>query len=400
MPKRLKSRSRSKGPSTGAALTFVVMLGVVSLLADMTYEGARSITGPFLAVLGASGAAVGVVSGLGELLGYGIRLAAGLLTDQTRKYWTFVFVGYAVNLGAVPLLALAGRWETAALLILMERVGKAIRAPARDAMLSHATQELGHGWGFGLHEALDQIGAVLGPLIVTLVLAVRGSYPMSFAVLAIPAVLALTVLLSIRLRYPRPETLEVGPAPLAPDKLPRAFWIYLAAVACVAAGFADFPLIAFHFQRVGAVPALWVPTLYALAMGVDALAALIFGRLFDRLGLRVLAGVALGAAGFAPLVFLGGSVGAVVGMVLWGAGLGAQESVLRAAVGGMVSAGRRATAYGVLNAGYGLAWFAGSALMGILYDTSIPALVGFSVVVQLLSVPIFWRLKGEGRRNG
>jgi MFS family permease len=291
------------------------------------------------------------------------------------------------------LLALAGRWETAALLILMERVGKAIRAPARDAMLSHATQELGHGWGFGLHEALDQIGAVLGPVVVTLVLALRGSYANGFAVLVIPAVLAMTVLLSTRLRYPRPETLEGAPAPLAPDKLPRAFWIYLAAVACVAAGFADFPLIAFHFQRVGSVPALWVPTLYALAMGVDALAALIFGRLFDRLGLRVLAGVALGAAGFAPLVFLGGRGGAVLGMVLWGAGLGAQESILRAAVAGMVPTVRRATAYGVLNAGYGLAWFAGSAVMGILYDTSIPALVVFSVLVQLASIPLFLSLR-------
>jgi MFS family permease len=176
-----------KGFDRSVALTFVVLLGVVSLLADVTYEGARSAVGPYLEILGASAAAVGVVAGLGELVGYAIRVAAGYLSDRTGRYWAITIAGYGVNLLAVPLLALAGRWEVAAALIVFERLGKAIRTPARDAMLSHATHSMGRGWGFGLHEALDQIGAVLGPLIVAAVLYFTGDYRAGFAILLVPA---------------------------------------------------------------------------------------------------------------------------------------------------------------------------------------------------------------------
>jgi len=188
-----------------SALRFVILIGVVSLFADMTYEGARSITGPYFALLGASGTIVGVVAGFGELIGYGLRLVSGYVSDRTGRYWSITFFGYLMNMLAVPLLALAGSWQLAAILIIAERAGKAIRNPPRDAMLSHATKEMGRGWGFGLHEALDQIGAVLGPLIVTAVLYFKGSYRTGFAVLLIPALLALSVLLVTRLFYPRPR---------------------------------------------------------------------------------------------------------------------------------------------------------------------------------------------------
>lgn len=381
------------------AIRFVILLGLVSLLADMTYEGARSIAGPYLALLGAGGTVVGVVSGFGELIGYGLRLVSGYLSDRTRRYWAITLTGYAVNLLAVPLLALADRWELAAALLIAERVGKALRTPARDAMLSYATRETGRGWGFGLHEAMDQIGAVAGPVIVTLVIAARGHYPFAFAVLAIPAVLALTVLVMARWLYPRPQDLEPTTPELKPVGFPRAYWLYLAAVALVAAGYADFPLIAFHFEKTGSVPGPWIPLLYAVAMGVDALAALLFGRWFDRVGLRVLMLVALLSALFAPLVFLGGFASALAGMALWGVGMGAQESILRAAVGDMVARDRRGSAYGIFNTGYGLFWFLGSALMGVLYDVSLPGLIAFSVTAQLASIPLFYavarRLSGH-----
>jgi MFS family permease len=388
---------RTSTPGVGWALRFVVLLGVVSLFADMTYEGARSITGPFLAVLGASGTAVGIVAGLGELLGYGLRLASGLIADRTGRYWVITFVGYGVNLLAVPLLALAGRWELAAALMIAERVGKAIRTPARDAMLSHATHEVGHGWGFGVHEALDQIGAVLGPLIVAGALALGGTYRTGFALLLVPALAALAVLVTVWRQYPRPRDLE--PTTVLPTEghWPRAFWLYLLAAALVAAGFADFPLIAYHLGKHGVMPATWIPLAYALAMGVDALAALAFGRLFDRLGLVVLAGATLLALPFAPLVFWGNAAGALLGIVLWGVGMGAQESILRAAIARWIPPDRRGSAYGLFNAGYGLAWFLGSALMGYLYDVSIPALVGFAVVVQGLAVPLFLLLARGAR---
>ncbi|MDW8353276.1 MAG: MFS transporter [Bryobacterales bacterium] len=385
-------KAQPAGPSGLApdrALRFILLLGLVSLLADATYEGARSITGPFLAVLGASGAVVGTVAGLGELLGYGLRLVSGVIADRTRRYWILMIGGYFLNLLVVPLLALAGRWETAAALILAERIGKAVRTPARDAMLSHAVSQVGGGWGFGLHEALDQMGATAGPLLVAAVVRAQGEYRTAFAWLAIPAVLALLVLAAARHFYPQPRELEAAPRGIQTKGLPRAYWIHVGATALVAAGYADFPLMAYHFERTGLVTPQAIALLYALAMAVDAAAALVLGRLFDRFGLVVLAVTAAVCAVFAPLVFLGGPGAVVAGMVLWGAGLGAQESVLRAAVGGMAPAGVRGTAYGIFNAGYGVFWFAGSALMGLLYDRSRAALVSFSMTVQLAAAPAF-----------
>ena len=383
----------SRSISKNSALKFVILLGVVSLLADFTYEGARSITGPYLAILGASGTAVGFVAGFGELIGYGLRLVSGYVSDRTGKYWTITLLGYTVNLLAVPLLALAGRWEIAAILIMAERMGKAIRAPARDAMLSHATHQIGRGWGFGLHEALDQVGALLGPLTVAGVLYFKGGYQMSFGILLIPALLALSVLIVARLTYPRPRDFEAVSVKLESKGFPKKFWLYLIAVGLIAAGYVDFPLIAYHFKKASVASDGWIPIFYAVAMGVDALAALIFGRLFDRIGIPVLIVTAAISSFFAPLVFWGGFHLALLGMILWGIGMGAQESILRAAIAGMVPADKRGTAYGIFNTGYGLFWFLGSALMGILYDISIPALIIFSVVIQLGSVPLFLLLR-------
>ena len=382
--------------SASAALRFVVFLGVVSLFADMTYEGARSVTGPFLAILGASGAAVGIVAGFGELVGYGLRLVSGFIADRTRRYWTITLIGYTINMLAVPLLAMAGRWEVAALLIIAERAGKGMRNPPRDAMLSYATTQIGRGWGFGLHEALDQIGAVLGPLLVAGVLYVKWDYRVAFATLGISALLALGILVAARITYPTPRDFEAATAvELETKGFPRAYWLYLAAVAFVAAGYADFSLIAYHFQKASIVSADWIPIFYAVAMGVDGVAALLFGRLFDRVGLSILIVASLVSALFAPMVFLGGFNLALAGMVCWGIGMGAQESIMRAAIAGFVPADRRGSAYGVFNGGYGLFWFLGSALIGILYDTSIPWLVIFSVAMQVASIPMFLLVRRE-----
>ncbi len=368
-------------------MRFIVLLGLVSLAADMTYEGARSVTGPFLGVLGAGAVVVATTSGLGELVGYGLRAASGYLSDRTGRYWAVTGVGYAVNLLAVPLLAVAGRWEVAAGLIVAERVGKAVRTPARDAMLSHAAAAVGRGWGFGLHEALDQVGAVAGPLLVAAVLAAGGGYRTAFAVLAAPAVVALATLLLARLSYPSPRRLEAE-VPSAPAPWPRRFWLYLAGTGLVAAGFADFPLVAFHVARHRLAPDAWIAGLYALAMGVDALAALVVGRLYDRAGVVVLAWAVAAAALFAPLVFVGSLPGVLVGVALWGLGMGAQESVMRAAVAGLVAPPHRGAAFGLFHAWYGVTWFAGSALMGVLYEISPAWVAAFSVAAQAAAVPL------------
>lgn len=370
------------------AMRFVLLLGVVSLFADMTYEAARSITGPYLAILGASGAVVGFTAGAGELFGYGLRFFSGLLSDKTQRYWTITITGYAVNLLAVPLLALANHWGLAVALIMAERVGKAIRTPARDVMLSHAAAVVGRGWGFAVHEAMDQIGAMVGPIIVMVVLAINGSYRFAFAVLAIPAALAITVLIIARINFPHPHKLETDTEGHRDGKLPAVFWLYLAAIGCVAAGFADYPLIAFHIKSHTLFDDKWIPLLYACAMGIDALAALGFGRWYDKKGVLALitaiavsSTFALFAFSFIPALIIGG-------ILLWGVGMGAQESIIRAVVADIIPVHKRGTGFGLFNAGFGIAWFIGSILMGILYDFSLPALIVFSIFCEVGSLPL------------
>jgi MFS family permease len=381
------SRIRSR------AVKFVVLIGIVSFFADFVYEGARSVTGPYLAILGASATLVGIVAGLGELMGYGLRLVSGPLSERTRQFWPITLVGYVIQMSAVPLLALAPGWQTAAVLIVLERVGKAIRNPPRDVMLSHAAKQMGYGWGFGLHEGLDQAGALIGPLVVAAVLAARGSYRPAFAALVIPAAITLALLVVARLEYPRPEDLDPEVREIRAGGLPRAFWIYLAGAALIGAGFADFALIAFRFQKASVVPATWIPVFYSIAMAVGGAGSLVFGKLFDRYGLVILLPLTLVSAASAPMVFLGGFGMTLVGTALWGLGMGVTESIIPAAVATMVPRERRPSAYGIFTAGYGIFWFVGSVILGRLYDVSTLALILFSIVTQLVSIPFFLRVR-------
>ncbi len=368
-------------------------MGIVSLLADVTYEGARSINGPFLAVLGASGAAVGVIVGLGELIGYGVRVLSGVAADRTRWYWLFTFIGYAINLLAVPLLALAGNWQTAAFLIILERFGKGLRTPARDAMLSFATKQVGRGFGFGLHEALDQIGAVTGPLLVSAVLFFQRQYTVAFACLAIPALAALGVLTTARFSFPRPQDMEVAEKKLQPEGFSLKFWLYVLGASLVGAGFVDFALLAYHFQKSGVLTATWIPLFYAFAMAIDGLAALGMGKLFDVKGLSILTIVTIVTSVFAPLIFFGGFWAILAGLLLWGISFGAQESIMRSYVAVIIAPKRRAAAYGILYLGFGLFWFIGSSTIGFLYDTSLTGAVLFSMSAQILGALVFLVVK-------
>lgn len=380
-----------KGSSTigrASALRFIVLIGIVSLFADMTYEGARSITGPYLGFLGASATIVGIVSGLGELVGYGIRLASGWLGDRTQRYWAITIAGYVLNLLAVPLLALAGNWQVAAILIIAERTGRAIRSPARDAMLSHAASHTGLGWGFGLHEAMDQTGAIVGPLLVSGMLYMKYGYASAFAILLIPALISLAVVFTARIQYPRPRDFDLAPSALDSRGFPSGFWLYMIAMALIGAGYADFALIAYHFGKTAVVSAPLIPILYSVAMGCEAVAALVLGYFYDRRGIVVVAIAASVAAFSSPFVFLSGGAGVLFGMLLWGLGMGAQESVMRAVVASMTSSDRRGTAFGILNAVFGIAWFAGSVLLGIIYDHSVFAVAGISLILQLLALPL------------
>lgn len=371
---------------------FVILLGLVSLFSDMTYEGARSITGPYLFYLGAGAAVVGFASGFGEFIGYGLRLFSGWLADKTKKYWGLMFIGYALNLLSVPALALVNSWGLAVLLIILERTGKALRTPARDTLLSYATFKMGRGLGFGIHEAMDQIGAFVGPLIVALVFYLKMGYKPAFLVLLIPALIALSLLTFAKITYPAPQKFEKGFLELETKGFSKSFWWYLLGMCLVGAGFVDFPLIGYHLEKTSILSKDWIPILYALAMGVDALSAIFLGLLFDRLGLKAVILAIILSLGAIPLTFLGGVILIFLGMILWGIGLGAQESIMRAVIAQLVPIEKRGIGYGIFNTFFGLFWFAGSFLLGFLYDFSILALVALSVTFQALSIPFILKV--------
>jgi MFS family permease len=372
------------------AFRFIIALGVVSLFADMTYEGARGVIGPYFQNLGATAAQVGFIAGFGEMVAASLRLFSGRLVDRTRAYWTVAMLGYFLNLVAVPMLAFAGNWKMAALLVIVERTGKGLRGPAVDVLLSEATDVVGHGWGFGLHSAMDQTGAVLGPVLVTIAVARTHHFDPAFLWLAVPAAAAMLALILARALRMQKEK----PAPVVEqEKLPMIFWIYVIAASLLALGFIDFPLLAYHFEKSSATKSEMIPLLYAGAMGLAGLTALIFGRLFDMVGIKIIV-VAIAISSLAlPFGFLGGHTGAYLSVGCWATGVGAQDALLRPGIAQVVSMNKRGSAFGALNGIYGVLWFAGSAAMGLLYDYSIPALVVFGVLAQAGAAVMFFALR-------
>jgi MFS family permease len=372
---------------------FVVWFGTVSLLADFVYEGARSITGPLLASLGASALVVGVVTGVGEAAALGLRLVFGPLADRTRRFWGLAIAGYTLTVASVPLLGVVGALWAACALVIAERVGKAVRSPAKDTLLSHATAATGRGRGFAVHEAMDQVGALVGPLVVAGMLALTGGdYGPALAVLAAPGVAALGVLVWLRARVPDPgayerEAMAASTDEPAPNgRLPTAFWTYAAFTAATTADFATFGVLSYHLVARHLMTAAWVPVLYAAAMAVDALAALATGWLYDRHGARVLVSLPVLAAAVPALAFTNTVGLAVAGSLVWGTAMGIQESTLRATVADLVPSGRRATAYGVFAGVVGAASLAGGTLTGALYGTSITALIAVVVAIQVFAL--------------
>lgn len=377
------------------AFHFVLLLGMVNLFADATYEGASSINGPFLGTLGATAAAIGIIAGLGEFLGYVLRSLFGYAADKTGKYWFFTFVGYAINLLSVPALALTGHWQTAAVLVIAERVGRAIRKPSVEAMLSYTTHELGSGWVYGVNTALDQTGATVGPLVLSFILFMKGDYRTGYAWLLVPALCALAILLIAQRLFPHPSKLEGGPTAKLKG-FSRPYWLYMGAGSCVAAGLLSFEFISFHFAKHDLLAPSTIPLLFSLAMATDAISSLFLGRAFDRLGLPVVLTAFFLSSLFAPFVFLGSGPWLIVGIILWGIGFGAQDTLLKAIIAGLLPEGKRSLAFGLFYIGYGTGWLIGSTVTGLLYAHSLYWVAAFSLGVQLISLPLFaWAKKAE-----
>ncbi|MBV9821998.1 MAG: MFS transporter [Actinobacteria bacterium] len=399
------SDSVSAGANRISPVRFIVGFGIVSALADVVYEGARSVIGPYLGSLGATAAVVGLVTGAGEAAALVLRLVTGRLADRTGRPWPQTLAGYLITAACVPLLAVTGNLAAAGLLYNGERVGKAVRTPARDIMLAHASADLGRGYAFGLHEALDQIGAMAGPLLIAATLALGGDYRLSFALLAIPGGLALFAL--ARLRAAAPDPLAWEPAAQVAEKkklrlegrLPKRFWQYAAFSAVTMLGFSTWAVLAFALTSRQLIRPSLVPVLYALAMAAASAAAVGFGRVYDRHGMRGLLALPCLAAAVPFLSFSGRPALFVAGALVWGAGMGVHESTMRAAVADLVPAHRRGAGYGTFTAVYGLSWLAGAALIGWLYEHGTrPAelfVLATQAVAMVLLVPVLRHRSGR-----
>jgi MFS family permease len=302
-----------------------------------------------------------------------------------------------MNVIAVPLLALAHRWEVAGLLILMERCGKALRTPGRDALVSYAAHQVGRGMGFGVHEAMDRIGGLLGPIVILLVGLAGESYRLAFALLGIPALLSLWMLALVRRRFPHPQELEPLHKSIRGDPFPLHFWLYMGAISCIALGFINYPLISYFFMQ--KTPAYWIPLLYAFAVIISAMASLLLGKLFDRWGMKIVLAATFISSFFVLFVFTSSLPSIVFGMVLWGIGWGSQGSILRAAVARWVIQERRATAYGILNFSLGIFSFLGSSLVGFLLDRSLFFAILFSLVAQFIALPLLFLVQRYERSH-
>ncbi len=394
------------------AMSFILLFGIVSLFSDMTHEGASSIRGAYLSLLGASAGTIGFISGLGELIGYSMRYVFGRMTDKLKRYWPMTIIGYVLDVLAVPALALVGEhgWVWACALLVVQRMGKAIKKPAKDTIMSFAASQEGAGKSFGIQEVLDQIGAFLGPVLLYLVMLFKTDgttfqvYSTCFAVLAIPGAITIILLLVTKHKFPNPEHFEPEPKEYVPFKMKKEFLLYIAGISLFAFGFIDYSLVIMHVSRTyvdlasglaettSLVNSGTLPLLYAGAMLVDAVAALFFGLMYDKKGVKALVWSTVVSAPFAIFVFSFHSIPMVlVGIALWGVGMGAQESILKAAVTTMVPKASRATGYGIFECSFGAFWFLGSWLLGVLYDVSIPVMVAVSVIAQLAAIPLYIR---------
>lgn len=398
---------KTKVRRLSSAMTFILLLGVISLFSDITHEGGAGIRGAYLILLGASAATIGFVSGLGELLGYSLRFVFGLLTDKTKQYWPMTIAGYVIDILAVPALALVhdDGWKAACFLLILERIGKAVKKPAKNTLVSFAAAQEGAGKSFAIHEAMDQLGAFLGPMILYAVMRLKSGsgielYRLCFAVLGIPAALTLASLWLAKRKFPHPEAFEPETKVREAFRMKPSFILYIIGISCFAFGFIDFSIVSMHLEKKRLFADFQLPLLYAGAMLADAFSAVIFGLMYDRRGLRALVLSTAVSSLFAVFVFgFTSQYMIVLGIMLWGIGMGAQESILKAVVSTLLSKEHRAVGYGIFEFFFGVFWFLGSWLTGVLYDFSIPALIAVSVFGQLLSLPFYVLSDGRSTKE-
>lgn len=371
-------------------MNLIFFLGIVSLFADITYEGARSIIGQYLFVLGSSSLFVGFIAGFGEFIGYFLRILFGYLADKTKNYWLFMIIGYSLNVLSVPFLAFTNNYLIAGILILLERLGKAIRTPSRDTIISFIGSKHGYGISFGIHEFLDQIGALSGPLLIFLILSLsKNNYKLSFLILIIPAIFCLIFLLWTKIKFSNINEVEIRRKRYESFKSSKKFWIYTIAIGFVSFGFVDFALISYHYKRINLFEPSIIVILYSIAMITDAITSIILGKLFDKFGIKVIIISVILTTFSGPLLFLfNEKVLSFLAIILWGIGIGSQESIMRAYISNIIKKEERATAFGIFNSIYGFSWFIGSLIIGYLYSISLIYMVILSFSFQIFGLLI------------
>lgn len=371
-----------------AVLTF----GYVSLAADMVYEGMRSASGPLLLSLGASALIVGLVTGAGEALALGLRLLTGPLADRSGRHWSLTVQGYALTAVSVPLLAItpflgAAGLATASVLILSERIGKAVRSPSKSTLLAQLAEPVGRGRGFGVHKALDQVGAFGGPLIVAGIAAATGHLWAGFAALAVPGIATLVLLGLLRngagLSDNRPASDATVPSAAT---LPPGFWAFSVSCGASTLGLMTFGVMSVHLVATDLVPSAGVPLVYAGAMAVQAVAALGTGFAYDRWGARILYALPALVAVVPTLVFGPSLLPVFAGIAVWAIATAVQDSAVKALVADLVPRTSLATAYGYFAAAQGLGAFAGGGLAGALFQHHLRLLIAVIGALQVLSL--------------
>jgi MFS family permease len=398
IPKKIKVR----------AIRLIILFGIVSLFGDIVYEGARSINGQYLQIIGASATIVGLIAGIGEFLGYGLRLFSGYFSDKTKAYWFFTILGYFLLI-FVPLLSLTGVWQIAALFIIIERIGKAIRNPARDTLMSNAAKTVGTGWGFAIHEFLDQIGALLGPLLIAFLFSTLGTgsrsikeYQHAYSILWIPFILLMIILLTAY--FISKNSLKIKIEKKIGEKLSKIFWYYVAFTFLTTLGFINFVILGYHFKATNVLSDVQIPLFYSVAMIIDALSALMIGKAYDFLktkrkhenaGLLLLIIIPVITTITSIFAFTSNFYLIISGIICWGMVMGMHETIMRAAIADITPINKRGTGYGIFTAIYGFAALFSGIAMGALYDYSLTLLLSFVFITQFFSVLLFYFIKKE-----
>ncbi|MEN2998178.1 MAG: MFS transporter [Brevinematia bacterium] len=381
-----------------AIIRFIILMGVVSLFADMVYETARGVMGPYLGYLGANAFAIGLVFGIGEFLGYFLRIFAGAIIDRTRKYWSFVYIGYGA-IASIPLLAFADYWLVAGTLIIMERIGKAIRSPAKDTIISIYSKNLGKGLTFGIHETADQLGAVAGPALFYLLLLGLG-YKNSFLVLFIPFLLMVGAIIVAK-NYSKKIAVEVSKEELSNNSRSNtSVYLYLAFIFLTSLGFIGFPILSFHAVKTKLISDTLIPLIYSLVMVLDALVAVPIGILYDKFGIKVMTFLPIAISITVAFGLSNNILLLVIALLLWGVIMSSYETVVRAYVGDNVSLAERGTFYGIFNTILGLSLALGNSIAGYIYEINKNLIIYLAILIEIIAmfliIPLITR---SGVRN-